>query len=161
MNKKGQGLIEALIALGAAVIIISAITIAVITAVNNSDFSKYQNLATGYAQQGMQVVQQKSQLDWQALQASISAATVWCLPQGTTDFHSASLGSSPCGVNISGGFVRQLNFTGNSASCSNTGTQIEVTVKWTDGKCSTTSEVPDYCHKVTLDTCIEDINRTQ
>jgi len=59
MNQKGQGLVEALIALGAAVIIIAAITIAVITAVSNSDFSTEQNLATGFAQQGMEIVRQK------------------------------------------------------------------------------------------------------
>jgi hypothetical protein len=126
--------------------------------VSNSDFAKYQNLATGYAQQGMQVVQQKSQLNWETLQASISAATVWCLPQGATDFYPASLSSSPCGINVSGGFVRQLNFTENSSSCSNTSTQIEVTVKWTDGKCS---GALDFCHKVILDSCISDIYRTQ
>ncbi|HUD09325.1 MAG TPA: hypothetical protein VMR77_00765 [Patescibacteria group bacterium] len=161
MNKKGQGLVEALIALGAAVIIISAITIAVIMAVSNSDFSKDQNLATGYAQQGIQVIQQKSQLDWETLQASASAA-VWCLPQGATDFYPASLGPSPCDVNISGGFVRQVNFTKNSSNCNNTGTQVEVTVAWTDGKCSAdTSSSNYYCHQVKLDTCVADINRTQ
>jgi hypothetical protein len=156
MNQKGQGLVEALIALGAAVVIIAAITVAVITAVSNSDYSKSQNLANGYAQQGMGIIKQDSQLSWSTLQASISASTVWCLPQGTTDFAPAVLGS-PCSVNIAGGFVRQLNFTTNSSSC-NGQTQVEVTVKWTDGKCSNSL---DYCHKVVLDSCLADIYRIQ
>src|ERR1035437_663569 len=142
MNKKGQGLVEALIALGAAVIIISAITVAVITAVNNSDYSKSQNLATGYAQQGMEIVKQDSQLDWVSLQASISASTVWCLPQGSTDFSPAAGGLSPCSINVTGGYVRQLNFTQNASSC-NGQTQVEVVIEWTDGKCSSAL---DYCH---------------
>lgn len=157
MNQKGQGLVEALIALGAAVVIIAAITVAVITAVSNSDYSKSQNLANEYAQQGIEIIQQKNQVNWSDLQASISASTVWCLPQGATDFSPVALGLSPCSVNITGGFVRQLNFTTNSTNC-NGQTQIEVTVKWTDGKCSNNL---DYCHKVVLDSCIADIYRTQ
>jgi Tfp pilus assembly protein PilV len=156
MNQKGQGLIEALIALGAAVIIISAITIAVITAVSNSDFAKYQNLATGYAQQGMQVVQQKSQLDWTDT-ATYSGTGVWCLPQGTTDFYS-HVTDSYCaseGVNVQSKFFRQLELK-TSSSCS-TNIQVEVKVKWTDGKCSGAS---DFCHNVVLDSCIADIYRT-
>ena len=160
MNQKGQGLIEALIALGAAVIIISAITIAVITAVSNSDFAKYQNLATGYAQQGMQVVQQKSQLDWKTLQASISAATVWCLPQGATDFYPTTGNpSSLCPVNVSNRFVREITFTPDSSNCnSGANTQVEASVGWTDGKCTNSTT---FCHHVTLDSCIADIYRTQ
>jgi Tfp pilus assembly protein PilV len=181
MNQKGQSLIEALIALGAAVIIVAAITIAVITAVGNSDFSKYQNLATGYAQQGIQIVTQKSQLDW------VDTATysgTWCLPQGTTDFYT-SLGGATCPVNVTDKFVRELDFTkispcatpnanspcctpsslpdssspqfcaNNPAACSS---QVKVTVKWTDGKCS---ESLPFCHHVILDSCITDINRSQ
>jgi Tfp pilus assembly protein PilV len=154
MNQKGQGLIEALIALGAAVIIVSAITIAVITAVSNSDFAKYQNLATGYAQQGMEIVKQKSQLDWNAIS---TYSGTWCLPQGTTDFYPA-LGAYTCPLNVDNQFVRQLEFSQNYPSCNNTNTQVEVTVKWTDGKCSGAS---NFCHHVVLDSCIADIYRTQ
>jgi Tfp pilus assembly protein PilV len=186
MNQKGQSLIEALIALGAAVIIVAAITIAVITAVGNSDFSKYQNLATGYAQQGIQIVTQKSQLDW------VDTATysgTWCLPQGTTDFYTA-LGGASCSINVADKFVRELDFTKVPPSCDTStpccspdaqyaaaaaadsdfcavgpthhselcSSQIKVTVKWTDGKCS---ESLDFCHHVILDSCITDINRSQ
>jgi hypothetical protein len=155
MNKKGQGLVEALIALGAAVVIISAITVAVVTAVNNSDYSKSQNLATGYAQQGMEIVKQDSQLDWVSLQASISASTVWCLPQGSTDFSPVL----PCTVNIGERFVRQLDFDLPLSTCTGNGIhRVTVTVKWTDGKCSSSL---DYCHKVVLDSCIADIYRNK
>ena len=154
MNQKGQGLIEALIALGAAVIIIAAITIAVVTAVSNSDFSKYQNLATGYASQGMEVVRQKSQLDWTD---TATYSGTWCLPQGTTDFYPA-LGAYTCPVNVNNQFVRQLEFSHNYPSCNGANTLVEVTVKWTDGKCS---GALDFCHKVVLDSCLADIYRTQ
>jgi Tfp pilus assembly protein PilV len=151
MSQKGQSLIEALIALGAAVVIISAITVVAVNAVSNSDFARYQSLATGLAQQGMQVVQQKSQLDWNAV-ATYSGT--WCLPQGTTDFYPA-YGGSTCPVNAMDKFVRQLNFDN---SCGANARQITVTVKWTDGKCLGTA---NFCHQVTLNSCIADIYRTQ
>jgi type II secretory pathway pseudopilin PulG len=174
MNQKGQSLIEALVALGAAVIIVSAITIAVITAVNNSDFAKYQNLANGYAQQGIQVIQQKAQLDWNDT-ATYSGAAVWCLPQGTTDFYSHDIlptdpNCSDNSVNVADKFFRQVSFTKISPSnncnglnpppCCITGTPVDcsasldnarlcsskatVTVSWTDGKCSQDSSSVNY-----------------
>ncbi len=182
MNQKGQSLIEALVALGAAVIIISAITVAVITALSNSDFAKYQNQAAGYAQQGMQIVQQKSQLDW------VDTATysgTWCLPQGATDFAS-TLTDIPCSnrnVNVADKFFRQVSLTkispstscGINSPCCVSGasvdctahpelcsSQVQVTVEWTDGKCSSDPNSGNYyCHQVSLDSCLTDINRTQ
>src|SRR5450759_4358473 len=97
MNNKGQGLVEALIALGAAVVIISAITVAVITSVHNSDFAKYQNLATNYAQQGLAIVKQQSQLDWNN---TATYSGTFCLNQGaTTHPPFSSPLNPPCGIN--------------------------------------------------------------
>jgi Tfp pilus assembly protein PilV len=151
MNQKGQGLIEALIALGAAVIIIAAMTIAVITALNNADFSSYQNLATNYAQQGIEIIQQKSQLAWTTI--PVNQAT-YCLAQGATDLPPQAVFSCAT-INVDNKFVRQVTFTPKSGSCGGS-TQVEVTVSWTDGKCSGAA---DYCHQVTLDSCLADIYR--
>ncbi|OGH11242.1 MAG: hypothetical protein A2857_06465 [Candidatus Levybacteria bacterium RIFCSPHIGHO2_01_FULL_36_15] len=52
--KKGQTLVEALVALSALVIIMSAITYAVISSTSNSIFIKRQNLANKLAQDGME-----------------------------------------------------------------------------------------------------------
>lgn len=183
MNNKGQGLIEALIALGAAVVIISAITVAVVTAVHNSDFAKYQNLATGFAQQGIETVKQQSQLDWVG---ASSYQGPYCLFQGTTSF--LPLVGNTCAKPMSAGsmFIREVDFTkippqpscdnrkspccsvssnpeiGGADFCTNNlslcSSQVTVTVKWTDGKCSSAS---DFCHSVKLDSCIQDIYRIQ
>jgi hypothetical protein len=150
MNQKGQGLIEALIALGAAVVIIAAMTIAVITALNNADFSKYQNLATNYAQQAIEIIQQKSQLDWTSIPTNLAT---YCLSQGTTNLGQPV--SSCTTVNVDNKFIRQVQFMPRSSNC-NRSTQVEVSVSWTDGKCSGAT---DYCHQVLLDSCVADINR--
>jgi type II secretory pathway pseudopilin PulG len=184
MNNKGQGLIEALIALGAAVVIISAITIAVVTAVHNSDFAKYQNLATGFAQQGIETVAQQSQLDWNHT-ATYGGTLPFCLAQGATTLPPSS--STSCkDINAGSMFIREVDFTKippqlsctnlSSPCCSSSlqpgigapdfctnnpslcSSQVTVTVKWTDGKCSSAS---DFCHSVKLDSCIQDIYRIQ
>jgi type II secretory pathway pseudopilin PulG len=160
MNQKGQGLVEALIALGAAVIIIAAITIAVITAVSNSDFSTEQNLATGFAQQGMEIVRQKSQLNWNSV-ATYSGTSIWCLPQETTDIY-PQIAPSCQSTNVANQFVRLINFDQTSSICTGNNSanirQVEVTVKWRDGKCSGGT---DFCHKVVLDSCVANIYATQ
>jgi len=151
MNQKGQGLIEALIALGAAVIIIAAMTIAVITALNNADFSSYQNLATNYAQQGIEIIQQKSQVAWTTIPTRLAT---YCLAQGATDLPPQAV-SSCTTVNIDNKFIRQVKFTPESSNCGGS-TQVEVMVSWTDSKCS---GIAGYCHQVTLDSCLADIYR--
>src|SRR5450759_3168005 len=106
MNNKGQGLVEALIALGAAVVIISAITVAVITSVHNSDFAKYQNLATNYAQQGLAIVKQQSLLDWNNT-ATYGGTLPFCLNQGATTL--PPLSSTSCqDINAGSIFIRQV-----------------------------------------------------
>jgi len=151
-SEKGQSLVEALIALGAAAIVVSAMAVAAITAVNNSDFSKYQNLATHYAQQGIEVIRQKSQLDWTYF--STSSGT-FCLNQDSNVFL-PSLGF-PCNRNISlngkAFFVRQVTFAPAGSPCDN-GTHVSVAVQWTDGKCASGS----FCHNVSLDSCFSNID---
>jgi hypothetical protein len=172
INEKGQSLVEALIALGVAAIVVSAMAVAAITAVNNSDFSKYQNLATNYAQQGMEIVRQKSQSNWTAFYGFVGQSpniSTYCLDQGSTTFISRPTG---CGQNINDQnnkplFVRQVMLTQLAyiahptpnvvdPAC-NGSVQATINVSWTDGKCLKGV----FCHKVVLDSCFTDINAGQ
>lgn len=150
-NQLGQSLIEALVALGAAVIVISAVVIAVIAAQNNADFSKNQNLATQYAQQGMEVLRQQSETSWQTFSTYSGS---YCLDEGSTTLSSS--GGSSCSVNISNFFVRSITINQNNAGCSG-GAKVSVIVAWADGKCNASNL---YCHNVTLDSCLTNINGT-
>jgi len=171
MNQKGQGLVEALIALGAAVVIISAITVAVITSVHNSDFAKYQNLATNYAQQGLAIVKQQSLLDWNN---TATYSGTLCLFQGATTLPPLrSTTNPPCGINAGNMFIRQVDIENNirpgpvcngsnPSSCCNNFTSpcciVGTAVDCTNGKCSASSP---FCHNVKLDSCLQDIYRTK
>lgn len=156
MNQKGQSLIEALIALGAAAIIVSAIAIVVITSVNNSDFSKYQNLATQYSQQGMEILKQKSESDWQSFSSfGASGSVTYCLNQDSTTLNPSGSG---CTVNINNFFIRKVVIAQNDASCSGNA-RVTVSVSWKDGKCTSSGNI--YCHSVDLNSCLANINGVQ
>lgn len=148
IDNKGQTLIEALVALGIASVIIGAIAMAVITGMNNTTFSKNQNLATGFAQQGMDILHQQSQSDWTAFD-SIPTNT-YCLNQDST-----TLVADCTVVNINTFFLRKVKIDPPGLGCA-TGKKVTVTVSWGDGKC--TSAANPFCHNVTLDSCFADIN---
>lgn len=149
-NQLGQSLIEALVALGAAVIVISAVVIAVISAQNNADFSKNQNLATQYAQQGMEILRQQSETSWPTFSAF---SGTYCLDEGSSTL---SPSGGACAVNISNFFVRSVIINQNNAGCSG-GARVSSVVAWGDGKCNASNP---YCHNVTLDSCLTNINGT-
>lgn len=149
IKEKGQTLIEALIALGAAVVIISAIAVVVITSVSSSDFSKNQNLATQYAQQGIDILRSQSGSNWTSFQTK---AGTFCLSKGITDLGAPV---TNCAVpNIDNFFVREAVITQASASCGGNA-KVVVDVSWTSGKCNASNL---YCHSVLLDTCLANIN---
>jgi len=175
INQKGQSLVEVLIALGVATIVVSAMAVAAITSVNNADFSKYQNVATQYAQEGIEVVRQKSQTDWTTFRSTYvgeapdhPTGLVWCLDQGTTMLDASPL--SGCAKNIRDQnsrlfFVRDVTLTATQfiayttpnvvhPACNGT-VQATVRVAWTDGKCSGPN---DYCHAVVLNSCFTNLN---
>ncbi len=170
MNQKGQSLVEALIALGVATIVVSAMAVVAITAVNNADFSKYQNLATHYAQQGIEIVRQQSQTDWNAFSSQVggSPGKLYCLDQDKTELDLPPLGSCAKNINDQNNkpfFVRDVTLTqlsyipnltpGPAYPACNGIVQATVRVSWTDGKCSSAT---DYCHKVSLKSCFANIN---
>ncbi len=160
-RQNGQTLIEALVALGAAVLVLSAITVAVVSALNNVQYTKNQNLATQYGQQGIEIMRQISQSSW----ASFSGynAGRYCFAKGDT--FPCPLGSSTgsclgtttsCGQNY-GIFVREVDIAQSSQiSCSNASIGVTVIVSWSDSKC--TDPASPYCHNVILNSCLSNHN---
>lgn len=169
-NQEGQSLIEVLVGLVTASLIIGAITVATITALNNSVFSKNQSIATQYAQQGLELV--RNLRDRQ--NSSFSQLNGhYCLAKSCTDIKPTSSNpKDPCGPksiicdqNVGGEnadiFVRQVFVDPNSTYCMDTtqqvtqGTQVTVNVSWFDAKCGTGNV---FCHQVNLSTCLSAYN---
>ena len=155
-TQAGQSILEAMVALGLAVIIVSAITVAVITAVGNSDFSKNQNLATQYAQQAIDLLRQQSETDWATFSQEKG---IYCLSANSTNLDANgqnNCDTSAPAANISNFFVRMVTITQpQNTDCKNT-TEVEVTVSWTDSKC--TSVGNPFCHVVDLSSCLTNLN---
>jgi hypothetical protein len=146
-NDKGQTLIEAATALGVASIIIAAIAISILTSMDNATFSKNQNLATQYAQQGMDVLRQLSDSDWSTFNAYNGD---YCFPAG-----SLILTAGPCTTaNISSTFLRKATIEKPGAGC--TLEKATISVSWADGKCT----AGNYCHTVKLEACFAQTNTT-
>jgi Tfp pilus assembly protein PilV len=162
IKQQGQTLIESLVALGAAVLVLSAITVAVISALNNVQYTKNQNQATQYAQEALETMRQISQSSWGTF--SGYNAGRYCLAQGDTSpcLLGSSVGScsqntssSFCGQNY-GIFVREVDIAqGSQASCSSGSIGITVIVSWPDSKCDSGNP---YCHNVKLNSCLSNHN---
>jgi hypothetical protein len=158
INQKGQSLIEAVIALGAATLIVSAMAVAVITAVNSADFGKNQSRATYYAQQGIEILTQKSLSDWTSFKdVNGSYMGDKCLGDDNKfiPIFNCPL-SQPTnlpGPNAAGFFIRQTHLQGGLNTCTE-GISGVVTVSWIDGKCKSHA----YCHSVELDACFTNID---
>ena len=63
-NNHGIILIEAIIALGVIVIVMTALVTALVSALNSSTFSNEQTLATAYAQEGLDIARAQKNRDF-------------------------------------------------------------------------------------------------
>ncbi len=138
--EKGQSLIEVVVALGVAVAVLVAITSTVLTSLYNSQFSKNQNLATLYGQQGMEIVRDLKNRSWTDFynHTAQQGATTYCLPQ------SGVLNQNPgsCQQNelLNGLFRREIVFIRMTDNPSGK-VQVTTTVSFTDSKGEHKSEL--------------------
>ncbi len=151
--QQGQTLAEVLIAIALLGIILTSMTIVVTTALSNANFSKNQELATQYAQEGMELVKQLQLTNYQKLNGFSGR---YCVDQnGVWNLNSSGY-SSNCAVNINNFFIRQIDvFPIGSAksSCIDT-IQAAASVLWSDGKCINGA----YCHSEQIVSCFSDVN---
>lgn len=159
-SEKGSTLIESLLALTFAVVIITAVVIAVTTALSNSTFTKNQNQATQLAQEGLDIARYMKTSDYIAFRA-LDDNIEYCpneegelLPNedsfcGDGEFlktiridHSGGIYPTPIGSRA----CQVLNST-----------FVTSEVSWTDAKCTD----GEYCHKVTLNTCLSDLEQLE
>lgn len=156
----GQTLIEVVVALSAAVVVVSAITVAVISSLNNAEFSKNQNIATQYAQQATEILRSQRNSDFgtfKQLQGNYCLAKACtALSNNLTDTDCGPKQGQTCGQNIDiysrEIIVEQPNQ--GAVGCNKYGYLITINVSWADNKC-TSSQNP-FCHTVSLVSCLSD-----
>lgn len=156
-QERGQTLIEAIVALSALLIALAGISIAVIYAVNNTTFIKNQNLASKYAQEGMEYLKNKADNgETVSLNPPVQSkytddfrnlSGLFCMDEQ----HVISSSTSGCTTNIKGFFERSVNFEqGKCAGKDFSGSEVTVTVKWISSKCPSDNT---YCHKAEFHSC--------
>lgn len=143
--QKGQTLIEAVIALAVATLVISTFAIITNSSLTSSQKSKDQNLATQFAQEGIELARK----DRKPTLAPGATAT-FCVAEDAEVLEEPPAGSCTT-ANISGYYVRSVTLSAISAggSCGANTYQVVSKVAWTDGKCTA-----KFCRDVELVTCL-------
>lgn len=169
INQKGAVLIEAILALGIISVVVMSLVTALVSSLSSSNFSKNQTLATGYAQEGIEIMRDIRDQDFSKL-SSYSGA--YCLgvddsiPQDTASptgkcINNIDTFSRSIYVNNSGKDDRPGASPG--SKCKNppddpagsvTPVFVASTVSWNDSKCSGN----ENCHKVELNSCLTNLN---
>ena len=163
-NQKGQTLLEAVVALGLAVVIASGVAVLSIYSLNNSSFSKLQTNAAQYAQEGIEIARKMRDTNYPAYQALLST-THYCVAKGNTTINNgttqpscADVGSPP--YNIDQTYIRQIDVNKTAGACPGDLDKVTVAVSWTDGKCpllpasASDPKAPHYCHSSTVVACL-------
>lgn len=149
-DERGQTLVEVLVAMATAVAVLSAIAITVVSSLSNIEFTKNQNQATQYSREGLEVVRRLARSNWTTFESY--NATDYCLGKSQTVL--SAMGPNGCGQNVDNTFVRKIEIEQNSTSCQSNA-KITSVVSWSDSKCGSDNV---FCHEVTLDSCIANIN---
>ncbi len=184
--ESGQTIIEVLVALSIGVVVIAAISTSVINSLSNAQFSKNQNSATQYAQQGVELARQIKSSNYTNF-SSLSGN--YCLAKGQTAIDSSNAEASSCGQNFDQ-FTRDVAVEQNSCDCGSSiasgrnVTKVTVSVGWSDSKCSAPTPIPggaagakkgivivpdcisqslsspnaQFCHRVQLVSCLSNVN---
>lgn len=146
-SPKGQTLIEVLAAFGIAVSLVSAITVTVIFALSTTQFGKNKNLATQYAQQGIEVVRRMQDSG----QLKDVADGTQCLNIGRNSLTTKTSAECPADASF---FVREVTIRSGTGSSCYPSRQIILTLKWSDNKCTQDNL---YCHKTEITSCLSGV----
>lgn len=172
-SRRGQTMIEALVSIGVAITILSAITAVVLSSLNNSTFTKNQDLATTYAKEGIETIRRYTTSNYDKFVTDYPARE-YCLDSRNTLCDKAGGGGTLCrdedgNVVVTAGtcngvkteiYIREVTLTrGNQAPECQQNLKASVKVSWTDSRCPSGGEL--YCHNVTLNSCFSDTNIQQ
>ncbi len=150
-GEAGQTLVEALIALAVAITIISAIVVAVISSLSNTQFTKNQNIANHSAQEGMEIVRQIRNTSWETFYRLSDKS--YCLAANSKSLD--KVGSTGKCIQNVGIYVREITIEHGSPFCEDL-SRVTVNVSWSDSKCTDISNT--FCHKVILVSCLGNNN---
>lgn len=163
---KGQTVLEVVVALGAGIVVLSALTMAVVTSLNNAAQSNSETQAGQFAEQGIEIMRGMRDNNYVSFS---SLSGTYCLAAScsaaTTALGTCGPRTTSCGTNVSNKFVREVQVEQNTSAClvsnvtpapGSKQTRVIVNVAWTDNKCKDAND--PYCHVTSLDTCLSNFS---
>jgi len=169
----GQTFIEIILAFSVSILVLSAVVIGVTTSLSNTLYTKNQNLANFYAQEGMSIVREIRDSSWnnfQSLEDVSQTNTAYCLRQDSVELEKLTATNCWAQSPVGGIFSREIKFEHDSSDCSigipptptptptliPKGSKVTVTVSWSDSKCPIGTP---FCHKVELISCLSNTDQ--
>jgi len=154
--KKNSGaiLIEAILGITIATIITTGLVTALVSSLSNSTFSRGQTVATGYAQESIELMRSLKDVDYEYLQANVGTCGSNCYFDLNRDADPLVSGIEHINDDSSGiDFDRSITLSNANRNCDNS-IYAEVNVSWQDSKCTGNAK----CHKVTLKSCFSNLD---
>lgn len=132
-KQQGQSLLEVLVAFAVVLIVLSAVTAVILSSLTQADHSKNINLATQYAQEGMELARGRG---------NFQPNDQFCLGSDG-EFVAGMCPTANLGI-----FKREV--TVETSGCGLVLRKVTVSVSWSDGRCNNSP----FCHKVPIVSCI-------
>ncbi len=155
IKDSGQTLLEALIALTAIIIVLSATSVAVLISINNASFVKQQNQSNKLAQQGVELIRDQIQNNNQYPTYLTYNGSIKCLDTNNVFQNRQCNSTISTSTDLTNGiFKREVSFTTGKCDIYTSdftdGLQIKVDVYWTSGKCQAGNT---FCHRQEVRSC--------
>lgn len=172
-KEKGLSLVETVVALSVMTIVLTGIVGVVLNALVNAQFSTNQNIASLFAQEGMEVLRNQKMTEWDYVYNILAkvtdpgtgtVSTVYCLDENAqridgsqderiADSKGCKTASRTTESNISEIYARSVKLEKENPQCPNQGSLMGVkaivSVAWGSSKCPAGA----YCHKSQLISC--------
>lgn len=150
-DMKGQTLIEVLVALAVAMVIVTAVTSTVLSSLRSARQNTDKNMATQYAQEGLEIVRQAKEANFTKL---FNETGIYCVAK---DQQLLGARSATCSTPNIGKFIRVVTIERSSSTsspnCGLNALKATVTISWNDSTCSP----GQFCKDVKMSTCLVNI----
>ncbi len=134
-SKKGQSLIEVVVAVGVVVLLVTGLIVGSTASMKGSEFSVAKSRALKYSQEGIELSRSLRDGSWATFAAR---SGLYCLAK---DGIWPASSSSSCPINIDGTFTRGVTFAWDGL---NNRMRVTSTVTWIDGNGTHNSQLETY-----------------
>ena len=139
-SREGQSLVEAIVAIGISVVIITGLVVLAVGAVRTATLSRNRAIAVQYAQEGIEALRSIRDRDFAVLGSLASNTNYQLVPPGSQ----WNVAPGTRNITVSGVVFQQKFVKSTAAPASASKPRFTVTVSWTDSAGSHTADLVTY-----------------